>query len=160
MNDNKSIQIAKTAMVRDTEIGDGTKIWDFANIFGAKIGQNCTVGAFVEVQNDCVIGDDVTVSSHSFLCSLVTVENDVFIGHHVVTVNDLYPPSRKRTGTTDEWRQTLIRRGAVIGSNATLMPVIIGTNAVVGAGAVVTEDVPDNAVVAGNPARVIKYREP
>jgi acetyltransferase-like isoleucine patch superfamily enzyme len=142
-------------IITDCEIGEGTKIWHYVNLYGCKIGRNCNIGSFVEIQKGVVIGDNVVVSSHTTLCSLVEVEDDVFIGHGVVTVNDLYPPSRKRTGTDAGWKKTLIKRGASIGSNATLLPVVIGEGATVGAGAVVTKDVPPGCVVAGNPARVI-----
>lgn len=152
----KDIQISDSAKVKDSEIGNGTQIWEFANIYGAKIGSNCKIGSYVEIQNNVNIGNNVTISSHSLICSLVTIEDDVFIGHGVMTINDIYPPSKKRTGTDKEWKKTLIKKGAVIGSNATLMPVTIGENSIVGAGSVVTKDVPDNSIVAGNPAKVIK----
>ena len=106
-----------------------------------------------------VTGNNVTISSHSFICSLVTIEDDVFIGHGVMTINDLHPPSFRRTGSKEYWQKTLIKKGAVIGSNVTLFPVSIGENAEVGAGSVVTKDVPDCAIVVGNPARVIKKKE-
>lgn len=148
--------ISKTAIVKDSEIGENTNIYEFANVYGAKIGKNCKIGSYVEVQNNVRIGNNVTISSHSFICSLVSIENDVFIAHGVMTINDIYPPSFRRTGTKKHWKKTLIKNGAIIGSNATLFPVVIGENAVVGAGAVVTKDVPDNCVVAGNPAKLIK----
>ena len=147
--------ISNTARVKDSRIGDGTKIWEFANIYGCEIGSNCSIGSYVEIQNDVHIGDRIVVSSHSFICSLVTIEDDVFIGHGVMTINDVHPPSFRRTGTKGHWERTLIKKGAVIGSNATLFPVVIGEKAVVGAGAVVTRDVPDGCVVAGNPAKII-----
>jgi acetyltransferase-like isoleucine patch superfamily enzyme len=143
-------------IIRDCEIGEGTKIWHYVNLYGCRIGRNCNIGSFVEIQKGVVIGDNVIVSSHTTLCTLVEVEDDVFIGHGVVTVNDLFPPSRKRTGTEAAWKRTIIRRGASIGSNATLLPVEIGEGAVVGAGAVVTRDVPAGAVVAGNPAKAVR----
>lgn len=143
--------ISNTAIVKDSKIGDGTKIWEFANIYGCVIGSNCNIGSYVEVQSDVCIGNNVVVSSHSFICSLVTIEDDVFIGHGVMTINDVHPPSFRRTGSKDNWERTLIKKGAVIGSNATLFPVVIGENAVVGAGAVVTRDVPDGSVVVGRP---------
>ena len=148
--------ISNTAIVKNSQIGEGTKIWEFANIYGCVIGRNCNIGSYVEIQSDVRIGNNVVISSHSFMCSLVTIEDDVFIGHGVMTINDVHPPSFRRTGTKDNWKRTLIKKGAVIGSNATLFPVVIGENAVVGAGAVVTEDVPDGCVVVGNPVRRLR----
>ena len=150
--------ISDTAIVKNSNIGKDTKIWEFANIYGCKIGKNCNIGSYVEITDDVSIGDNVTVSSHSFICSLVKIENDVFIGHGVMTINDLHPPSYKRTGTKKGWKKTLIRKGAIIGSNVTLLPVEIGQNSEVGAGSVVTKDVPPNCIVAGNPAKIIKRK--
>ncbi len=147
--------IIKTAIVKDSELGENTNIYEFANVYGAKIGDNCKIGSYVEVQNNVRIGNNVTISSHSFICSLVTIEDDVFIAHGVMTINDIYPPSFRRTGSKKHWKKTLIKKGAIIGSNATLFPVVIGENAMVGAGAVVTKDIPDNCVAVGNPARII-----
>ena len=113
------------------------------------------IGSLVEIQSDVDIGDDCRIQSHSFICSRATIKDKVFIGHGVKFVNDLYPPS----GNADEWQQTLVREGASIGTNATLLPVEIGQNALIGAGAVVVDDVPANAIVAGNPAEIIDYRE-
>jgi acetyltransferase-like isoleucine patch superfamily enzyme len=148
--------ISNTAIVKDAHIGEDTNIWEFANIYGCVIGCKCNIGSYVEIQNGVRIGNNVVVSSHSFICSLVTIEDDVFIGHGVMTINDVNPPSRRKTGSNSCWKQTLIKKGAVIGSNATLFPVIIGEKATIGAGSVVTMDVPDNCTVAGNPARIIK----
>ncbi len=148
--------ISETAVVKKSEIGDNTSIHEFANIYGAKIGDKCKIGSYVEVQNNTQIGNNVTISSHSFICSLVTIEDDVFIGHGVMTINDISPPSFKRTGSKEYWKKTLIKKGTVIGTNATIFPVVIGENAMIGAGAVVLEDVPDNCVVVGNPAKVIR----
>ena len=150
--------IRDTAIVKDTQIGSGTKIWEFANVYGANIGENTMIGSYVEIQNNVTIGNNVTVSSHSFICSLVSIEDNVFIGHGVMTINDLHPPSFKRTGSNKDWKKTIIKKGAVIGSNVTLLPVTIGENSEIGAGAVVTNDVPDNCIVAGNPARIIKKK--
>ena len=146
---------AETAIVNDAVIGKDTKIWHFANVYGCTVGECCTVGSYTEIQNDVVIGNNVAISSHSFICSLVEIEDNVFIGHGVMTINDLHPPSFSRTGSKKHWKPTLVKKGAVIGSNATILPVTIGKNAQVGANAVVTKDVPDNAVVVGNPARRI-----
>lgn len=152
--------ISKTAILKDAKIGKGTKIWHYANLYSCEVGENCTIGSYVEVQNDVKIGDNVTISSHSFICSLVSIEDDVFIGHGVKTINDINPPSKKRTGAASEWKKTLIKKGAMVGSGAILFPVTIGQYAKIGAGAVVTKNVPDYAVVAGNPAKIIKYENP
>ncbi len=146
---------SETAIIKDSKIGENTAIWNYVNIYGAKIGKNCTIGSFTEIQNDVVVGNDVTISSHSFICSLVEIEDNVFIGHGVMTINDLNPPSFKKTGSKSGWKKTLIKKGAIIGSNATIFPVTIGENARIGAGAVVTKDVPKNSVIVGNQARII-----
>jgi acetyltransferase-like isoleucine patch superfamily enzyme len=150
------VQISESALVKDCEIAGGTKIWHYANVYGCTIGENCTIGAYTEIQNDVQIANNVTISSHSFICSLVEIEDDVFIGHGVMTINDLHPPSLKKTGSRKAWKKTLIRKGSVIGSNATIFPVTIGKNAKIGAGAVVTTDIPDDCVAVGNPARIVE----
>ena len=155
---SKTAKISKTAIVKDSKIGENTKIWEFANVYGCEIGDNCNIGSYVEIQNDARIGNNVTISSHSFICSLVIIEDDVFIGHGVMTINDKYPPSFRRTGSKENWKRTQIKKGVIIGSNATILPVVIGENSIVGAGAVVTKDVPDNCIVAGNPAKIIKKK--
>lgn len=152
-----AVIIDQPSRVVDAKIDEGTTIRAFTNIYGCQIGKECSIGTFVEIQNDVIIGDRVRVNSHSFLCSLVRVEDDVFIAHGVMTINDLFPPSRKRTGKTDEWKYTHIGKGSVIGSNATLLPVKIGEYSIVGAGAVVTKDVLPYSIVAGNPAKHVAY---
>ena len=147
------------SIIKDCKIGKNTKVWDFTNLYGCEIGENCSVGAFVEIQDNARIGNNVISSSHSFICSLVTIEDNVFIGHGVMTINDVNPPSKQRTGTDKHWKKTIIREGAVVGSNATLFPVTIGENAVVGAGAVVTKDVPPNTTVVGTPAKPLSRED-
>ena len=149
---------SNTAIVKDSSIGEGTKIWEFVNIYGCEIGNDCNIGSYVEIQSNVKIGKDVTISSHSFICELVEIEDSVFIGHGVMTINDINPPSLKRTKSKEQWKKTMIKEGAVIGSNATLLPVTIGRNAQVGAGSVVTKDVPNDCIVVGNPAKIIKSK--
>jgi len=143
---------SKTAIIKDCKIGKGTKIWEYVNMYGCEIGENCMIGSFVEIQKDVKIGNNVRIQSHSFVCSLVTIEDNVFIGHGVMFINDLRPPSRD----PKKWKSILIKKGASIGSNATILPVTIGENAVVGAGAVVTKNVAPNTIVVGNPAGILK----
>jgi acetyltransferase-like isoleucine patch superfamily enzyme len=141
-------------LIRNCKIGENTKIWNFVNLYDCEIGDNCMIGCFVEITGGVKIGNNCSVQSHTFICNGVTVEDDVFIGHGVVFVNDVYPPQPDKS----KWKKTLIKKGASIGSNATILPVIIGENSMVGAGAVVTKDVPPNVIVVGNPARVIRKK--
>ncbi len=150
--------ISKTAIINFSKIGEGTKVWSYANLYGCEIGNDCTIGAYVEIQDKVKVFNNVVISSHSFICSLVTIEENVFIGHGVMTINDIHPPSFRNTGSDKNWKNTRIKKGATIGSNATIFPVEIGINSVIGAGSVVTKDVPDNCVVVGNPARIIKVK--
>ena len=147
--------ISESSIIKDVKLGNGTKVWEFCNLYGCEIGENCMIGSYTEIQPNVKIGNNVKIQSHSFLCSLVTIEDNVFMGHGVMTINDVKPPS----GDSSKWKPTLIKKGAVIGSNATLMPVVIGKNSIIGAGSVVTKDVPDNVIVAGNPAKIIKRLE-
>lgn len=144
------------------KVGKGTKIYPLANVYGdnTEIGKDCMIANFVEIQDNVKIGNNVRISSHSFICSLVTIEDDVFIGHGVMTINDINPPSKKRTGSDKEWKPILIKKGAVIGSGAIIFPVVIGKNAKIAAGAVVTKDVLDNTTVIGMPARPIQTIKP
>jgi acetyltransferase-like isoleucine patch superfamily enzyme len=146
----------------DVKLGRNVRIFDFTNLYGCEIGDDVKIGTFVEVQKGVKIGNRCKVSSHSFLCEGVTLEDEVFIGHNVTFINDRHPRSCNPDGgmqTEKDWKceRTLVQRRASIGSGATLMcGITVGQNAIVGAGSVVTKDVPANAVVAGNPARIVK----
>jgi acetyltransferase-like isoleucine patch superfamily enzyme len=146
----------------DVKLGKGVRIYDFTNLYGCEIGDDVKIGTFVEIQKGAKIGNRCKISSHTFICEGVTIEDEVFIGHNVTFINDRYPRATNGTGTLQteaDWscEGTVVKRGASIGSGATLLcGVTVGENAVVGAGSVVTRDVPPGAVVAGNPARVLK----
>ncbi len=142
-------------VIQDCEIGEGTKIWNFVNLYGCRIGRDSMIGCFVEIQSGVVIGNRSRVQSHSFVCDMVSIGDDVFVGHGVMFINDTMPPQSDRS----QWRTTVVEDGASIGSNATLLPVRIGKQAVIGAGSVVTKDIPAGAIVAGNPARILRYRD-
>lgn len=153
-----------TIISPQAHIGDGTRIHDFANIYGScHIGERCVIGAFVEIQPGAVIGNDVKVSSHTFICDGVTIEDEAFIGHGVMFTNDRFPRSVFADGTpvtaaTTEVIPTTICRRAAIGSGCTILcGIVIGEGALVGAGSVVTRNVPPYAVVAGNPAKVVRF---
>lgn len=149
----------------DVKLGRDVKVYAFVNLYGCEIGDESKIGTFVEIQKGARIGNRVKVSSHTFICEGVTIEDEVFIGHGVMFINDKYPRSTTGSGTLQteaDWlcTPTLIKRGSSIGSNATILcGVTIGEGALVGAGSVVTHDVPAGAVVAGNPARSIQIHE-
>lgn len=146
----------------DVKLGKNVIIRDFVNLYGCTIGDNCKIGTFVEIQKNVFVGNNTKVSSHTFICEGVTIEDDVFIGHNVSFINDKYPRSTTEGGTLQteaDWQvvKTHIKRGASIGTSSTILcGVVVGENAIVGAGSVVTRDVPANTTVAGNPARVIR----
>ncbi len=149
----------------DVKLGKNVKIYAFVNLYGCEIDDDSRVGTFVEIQKGARIGKRVKVSSHSFICEGVTIEDEVFIGHGVMFINDKYPRATTRDGqlqTDADWvcTPTLIKRRASVGSNVTILcGVTVGEGAIVGAGSVVTHDVPDGAVVAGNPAHIIRIIE-
>jgi acetyltransferase-like isoleucine patch superfamily enzyme len=150
----------------DVRLGEGVKLSKFINLYGCVIGEHTKIGAFVEIQKNAKIGKNCKISSHSFVCEGVTIEDDVFVGHGVTFINDLYPRATTTEGklqTEKDWKveATLVKKGASIGSGATILSnLVVGENAFVGAGSVVTHDVPDNAIVAGNPARLIRLITP
>jgi acetyltransferase-like isoleucine patch superfamily enzyme len=149
-------------IARDVKLGKGVKIYGFVNLYGCVIGTNTKIGAFVEIQKGARIGANCKISSHSFICEGVTIEDDVFVGHNATFINDKYPQATSVGGglaTETDWtvRPTLVKRGASIGSSVTILcDITIGEGAIVGAGSVVTKDVPAHTVVAGNPARVLR----
>ena len=150
----------------DVKLGKDVKLAKFINLYGCEIGDETKIGTFVEIQKNAKVGQRCKISSHTFICEGVTIENHVFIGHGVVFINDSYPRATTPTGelqTETDWtvEATLVKKGASIGSGATILSkVVIGHNAIVGAGSVVTHDVPDHAIVAGNPARVLRFVTP
>ena len=146
----------------DVEFGKNVKIYNFVNLYGCQIGDNTKIGTFVEIQKGATIGKNCKISSHTFICEGVHIEDNCFIGHNVTFINDKYPRATNPDGdmqTEEDWVciPTYIRKGASIGSSATLLcGITVGENAIVGAGSVVTRDVPPNCTVAGVPAKVIK----
>ena len=148
----------------DVKLGKNVRMFGFVNLYGCRVDDNTKIGAFVEIQKGARIGKNCKISSHSFICEGVTIEDNVFVGHHVVFINDKYPRATNEQGqlqTDNDWtvEPTLVKRNASIGSGAVIMSnLVIGSYAVVGAGSVVTSQVPDHAIVAGNPARMIRLK--
>jgi len=146
----------------DVRLGRDVKIYDFVNLYGCTIGDNSKIGTFVEIQKNAHIGKNCKISSHTFICEGVTIEDNVFVGHNVSFINDKFPRATNAGGalqTEADWRvePTRVREGASIGTSCTILSnVTIGRNAIIGAGSVVTRDVPDDVVAAGNPCRVLR----
>lgn len=144
----------------DVKLGKNVKIYEFTNLYGCEIGDNSKIGAFCEIQKNVKVGKNVKISSHTFVCEGVTIEDDVFVGHNVSFINDKYPRSTNEEGglqTEKDWHvvPTIVKKGASVGTSSTIMcGITIGENAIVGAGSVVTKDVPPRSIVAGVPAKV------
>lgn len=145
-----------TSGIVDVQFGENVKLVEPVNIYGAKIGNNAFIGPFVEIQKNVVIGNNCKIQSHSFICELVTIGNDCFIGHGVMFINDLFSNGGPAQGKKELWKKTQIGNNVSIGSNATLLPVTICDNVVIGAGAVVTKNITESGTYAGNPAVKMK----
>ena len=145
------------------KLGKDVKLSKFINLYGCEVGDGTKIGAFVEIQKNATVGKNCKISSHTFVCEGVTIEDGVFIGHGVMFINDSYPRAVTEGGqmqTEADWKveHTVIKKGASVGSGSTILAnVTVGENALVGAGSVVTKDVPANAIVAGNPAKLLRY---
>ena len=147
----------------DVKVGHNVKFSQFINLYGCEVGDETKIGAFVEIQKNAKVGRRCKISSHTFICEGVTIEDEVFVGHNVTFVNDSFPRATSRIGvlqTERDWKVevTLVKKGASIGSGATILAnVVIGENALIGAGCVVTRDVPANAIMVGNPGKVVRH---
>lgn len=148
--------IVYTSKIVDVNFGENVKIVEPLNMYGCSVGNNCFIGPFVEIQKDVTIGNNTKVQSHTFICELVTIGNDCFIGHGVMFINDLFSGGGPARGDKSKWKSTQIGNNVSIGSNATILPVEICDNVVIGAGAVVTKNITESGVYVGNPAKKIK----
>ncbi len=142
--------------IKDVKFGENVKIVEPVNLYGCKVGDNSFIGPFVEIQKDVIIGSNTKIQSHSFVCELVTIGNNCFIGHGVMFINDLFSEGGPANGDKSKWKKTNIGNNVSIGSNATILPIAICDNVVIGAGAVVTKNIDKPGVYAGNPAKFLK----
>jgi acetyltransferase-like isoleucine patch superfamily enzyme len=149
-------QIFESCIKSDVVFGENIKIITPVNLYGCKIADNCFIGPFVEIQKDVTIGANTKVQSHTFICELVTIGQDCFIGHGVMFINDLFSTGGPANGDKTKWKNTTIGNNVSIGSNATILAVSICDNVVIGAGAVVTKNISEKGIYAGNPAKKIK----
>lgn len=149
-------QLFESRIKEDVIFGEGVKVVIPVNLYGCSIGNNCFIGPFVEIQKDVSIGDNTKVQSHSFICELVSIGHDCFIGHGVMFINDVFSNGGPARGDKSQWKSTFIGNHVSLGSNATILPVTICDHVVVGAGAVVTKNITEPGVYAGNPAKKIR----
>lgn len=152
MNSPKLLQ----CQIRDVQFGKNVTIIEPANLYGCKIGDDCFIGPFVEIQKGVVIGDRTRIQSHAFVCELVTIGDDCIVSHGVMFINDPYAIGRPAHGNQDLWKETRIGNNVSIGSNATILPLTICDNVVIGAGSVVTRNIVKTGIYAGNPARMLR----
>lgn len=146
----------KSIGIKNVKFGEGITVVEPVNLYGCTIGDNCFIGPFVEIQKDVIIGRNTKVQSHAFICELVTIGEDCFISHGAMFINDLFATGGPAGGDSTKWKSTMIGNHVSIGTNATILPVKICSNVVIGAGAVVTRDISEPGIYAGNPARKLK----
>ena len=146
----------KTVQIRDAEFGLNVTVVEPVNVYGCKIGNDCFVGPFVEIQKDVIIGDRCKIQSHAFVCELVTIGNDCIISHGVMFINDLFQTGGPAKGNKALWKSTHIGNNVSIGTNSTILPVNICDHVVIGSGSVVTKDITVSGIYAGNPAKLLR----
>ncbi len=151
-----SLPVFLKAAIKDVSFGENVKVIEPVNLYGCIIGNNCFIGPFVEIQKDVEIGEHCKIQSHTFICELVSIGNNCFIGHGVMFINDLFAVGGPANGKKELWKKTMIGKNVSIGSNATILPVEICDNVVIGAGSVVTKNITKSGIYAGNPARFIR----